>query len=231
MGRVVVSGAAALFLLGGMASADVDVQLRGGRVDVRAAAAPLSQVLDRLARATGMKVVYQGAAPSVLVSLGLEGRTPAEAVFGVLEGLGLNYAFVLDAAGNKVETLILAGAAGAKTASSSGPPAPPAVAPAPRYVPRPRTPPPAAGPDQSDDEGEETLEEPETEESEEPEEAEEAEEKPEATPAPAGPRGNVLQPPAQPFFPSSPFAPRAPMFVPQPEPQPQPTPTPKPPDP
>jgi len=229
MGRLVASGAAALLLLGRMASADVDVQLRGGRVDVRATAAPLSQVLDRLARATGMKVVYQGAAPSVLVSLGLEGRTPAEAVFGVLEGLGLNYAFVLDATGSKVETLILAGAAGAKTASASAPP--PAAAPAPRYVPRPRTPPPAAGPDQSDDEGEETVEEPEAEEPEEGEEAEEEEEKPAATPAPAGPRGNVLQPPAQPVFPSSPFAPRAPMFVPQPDPQPQPQPTPKPPGP
>jgi hypothetical protein len=227
---MVVSGAAALVLVGGMASADVDVQLRGGRVDVRATAAPLSQVLDRLARATGMKVVYQGATPSVLVSLGLEGRTPAEAVFGVLEGLGLNYAFVVDAAGTKVETLILAGAAGPKTASPSGPP--PAAAAAPRYVPRSRTPPPAAGPDPSEDEGEgeEVGEEPEAEESGEVEDAdEEGEQKPEAAAPPPGPRGNVLQPPAQPVFPSSPFAPRAPMFVPQPEPQP--TPSPKPPDP
>jgi hypothetical protein len=225
MSRVLVSGVAALVLVGGVASADVDVQIRGGRVDVRATAAPLSQVLDRLARATGMKVVYQGATPSVLVSLGLENRTPAEAVFGVLEGLGLNYAFVVDAAGSKVETLILAGAAGPKTASSSAPP--PAAAPAPRYVPRSRTPPPAAGPDPSEEEGEEVGEEPEAEESGEVEEPEEGEEKPEAAAPPPGPRGNVLQPPAQPVFPSSPFAPRAPMFVPQPEPQPTPSPKPQ----
>jgi hypothetical protein len=224
-----VTAAAALLLLAPGLQAEVEVQYRGGRVHVRATAAPLSQVLDRLGRATGMKVVYQGAAPSVLVSLSLEDRTPAEAVFGVLEGLGLNYAFVLDAAGSKVETLMLAGAAGSRPASSTATP-PAAAAPAPRFTPRPRPGaiPPAAGPDPSEDEGEEAIEEPESDEPEEPEDAAEAEEQPQAPAAPTGPRGSVLQPPSQPVYPSSPFAPRAPMFVPQPDPQP--TPTPKPPD-
>ena len=81
-------------------------------MDVRATAAPLAEVLDRLARTTGMKIVQQGVTPTMLLSLSLQGRTPAEAVFGVLEGLGLNYAFVLDASGNRIETLVLAGSVG-----------------------------------------------------------------------------------------------------------------------
>jgi hypothetical protein len=206
---------ASLALLGAAPlSAEVDVQLRNGRVDVRCSAAPLVEVLDRMARATGMKLVQQGVTPSMLLSLRLEDRTPAEAVFGVLEGLGLNYAFVLDATGTRIDTLILAGAAGAKATVASAAP-PPAVAAAQRYVPR-REAPPAAGPDEAE-------ELPEEEPFEEPVEEDEAEEPPEGAAGAAGaaaPRGNVLQPPALPVFPSSPFAPRAPMFVPQAEPDP-----------
>jgi hypothetical protein len=203
--------------------AEVDVQYKDGQVSVRASAAPLSEVLDRLARATGMKVVQQGATPSMLLSLSLENRTPAEAVFGVFEGLGLNYAFVLDATGSKIETLILAGASGAKAApaSTSPGPVPPS---APRYFPRREAPLPAAGPDEPAEPEEEEAPADEGEEA-----AEEGEEAvPEEKTVPPGPRGNVLQPPSEPVFPSSPFAPRAPIFTPQPEPQPQPTPTPPP---
>ena len=70
-----------------------------------------------------MKVVQQGVTPSMLLSLRLEDRTPAEAVFGVLEGLGLNYAFALDGTGNRIETLILAGASGAKPTVATTAPA------------------------------------------------------------------------------------------------------------
>ena len=200
--------------------AEVDVQYKGGRVDVRATAAPLAEVLDRLARATGMKVVQQGVTPSMLLSLSFQGRTPAEAVFGVLEGLGLNYAFVLDASGSRIETLVLAGSAGGRPASTT-PTIPPPLAPATRYAPQPATPPPAAGPDEAgddaaeEDQGEEAAPD--------AEEGEPAAGKPGVPPAP---RGSVLQAPAEPVFPSSPFAPRAPIFSPQPDPQPQPTPKP-----
>jgi hypothetical protein len=221
MGRVTLGAALVALLAAGPLRAEVDVQMKEGKVAVRCTAAPLSEVLDRLARATGMKVVQQGVTPTNLVSLRLEDRTPAEAVFGVLEGLGLNYAFVLDAAGKRVETLILAGAAGVKpTVASATPPPPPAQ----RYVPRRDIPPPAAGPDEAEDVpvDEDVPEEAEAEEEEPPAEANEA--------AAAGPRGNVLQTPEQPVFPSSPFAPRAPMFMPQPaEPaDPKPAPPPKP---
>ena len=203
--------------------ADVDVQYKGGRVDVRATAAPLAEVLDRLARATGMKVVQQGVTPSMLLSLSFQGRTPAEAVFGVLEGLGLNYAFVLDASGSRIETLVLAGSAGGRPASAT-PTIPPPQAPALRYAPQPATPPPAAGPDEGDDAAEEDQGE------EAAPDAEEGQPAAGKAGAPPAPRGSVLQAPAEPVFPSSPFAPRAPIFSPQPaEPQPQPTPPQKPP--
>ena len=199
--------------------AEVDVQYKGGYVDVRATAAPLAEVLDRLARATGMKIVQQGVTPSMLLSLSLQGRTPAEAVFGVLEGLGLNYAFVLDASGNRIETLVLAGSTAGRPATATTTPAPPPT-PVQRYVPQPQAPPPAAGPDEGDDAAEE-------------DQGEEAAPDEDEAPAPSkagaaapAPRGSVLQPPAEPVFPSSPFAPRAPVFSPVPEPQPQPTPKP-----
>ena len=112
--RFVGGFVAGLALLAVPVGAEVDIQYKEGRVDVRATAAPLAEVLDRLARTTGMKIVQQGVTPTMLLSLSLQGRTPAEAVFGVLEGLGLNYAFVLDASGNRIETLVLAGSAGSR---------------------------------------------------------------------------------------------------------------------
>ena len=226
--RFVGGFVAGLALVAVPVGADVDIQYKEGRVDVRATAAPLAEVLDRLARTTGMKIVQQGVTPTMLLSLSLQGRTPAEAVFGVLEGLGLNYAFVLDASGNRIETLVLAGSSGSRPATAGTSPVPP-PAPNPRYAPHPSSPPPAAGPDASDDAAEEDPgEEP-------PPDGDEAEPAPGKAALPPTPRGSVLQAPAEPVFPSSPFAPRAPVFTPQqPEPQAQPQPqakpTPQPPD-
>src|SRR5512144_471821 len=100
------------------ASAEVAVRVSGGRVDLTATAAPLADVLDRLARQTGMKVVYEGPAPRQLVTVSLHGRTPAETVLAVFAGLGLNYALVADSTGAGVQTLVVAGAATASAASS-----------------------------------------------------------------------------------------------------------------
>jgi hypothetical protein len=108
-----------LSLVGTVASAEVSVRVSGGRVDLTATAAPVADVLDRLARQTGMKVVYEGPAPRQLVTVSLHGRTPAETVLAVFEGLGLNYAMVADATGAGVQTLVVAGVAGA---AASGPP-------------------------------------------------------------------------------------------------------------
>jgi hypothetical protein len=111
------------FSLGAAAAqAEINVRSTAGRVDVHAKAAPLTDVLDRLSRQIGMKVVYEGLPPRQLVTATLEGRTPAEAVLGILEGMGLNYALVLDPSGTSVQTLLMAGAAG------PGTPPPPARA-------------------------------------------------------------------------------------------------------
>jgi hypothetical protein len=100
-----------------LARAEVQVRYQGGRVDLQATNAPLSEVLERLARATGMKVVHEGAPQRPTVTVTLPGRTPAEAVLGVLDGLGLNYALKMDASGTKVDTLIITGAIPASSAA------------------------------------------------------------------------------------------------------------------
>jgi hypothetical protein len=104
------------------AAAEVRVQPQdGGLLSVEARGAPVSEVLDRLARQTGMQVVYEGAPPRLPVTLAIERRTPAEAVFSVLEGLGLNYVLRLDESSGRVLTLVMAGAA---AAASPGAPTP-----------------------------------------------------------------------------------------------------------
>jgi len=112
------------------AMAEVAVRVSGGHVDLTATAAPLADVLDRLARQTGMKVVYEGAAPRQLVTLSLHGRTPTETVLAVFEGLGVNFALVADPSGSRVHTLMVAGTAASSSPSSAaaGPAASPPAA-------------------------------------------------------------------------------------------------------
>ena len=103
---------------------EVSVRVTEGRVDLTATAAPIADVLDRLSKQTGMKVVYEGPAPRQLVTVSLHGRSPAEAVLGLLEGQGLNYILIGDASGDRVQTLMMAGAA--PVASSRPAASPPA---------------------------------------------------------------------------------------------------------
>lgn len=119
-------------LLAAPASAEVQVALRDGRVDVAARSAPLSEVLDRLARQTHMEVTYDGAPPRQLVTATVQAATPAEAVVSVLEGLGVNYALQLDPTGQQVNKLLLiapksGGAPAARPAADGPTPRPPAA--------------------------------------------------------------------------------------------------------
>lgn len=116
MGRLPTAAAMALALSAPL-QAGVEVTATGDRLDVTAAQAPVSEVLDGLARKTRMKVVYEGPVPRTPVTVELRGRTPAQAVLGVLEGLGLNYVLMLDVSGTEVETLMIVGA-GARPASA-----------------------------------------------------------------------------------------------------------------
>jgi hypothetical protein len=104
-------------LLAGSASAEVQVHVANGRIDLKATGAPLSDVLDRLSKQTGMKVTYDGAPQRMPVNLTLADRTPAQTVLGVLDGLGLNYALRMDVSGTRVEALMIAGTAAASAAA------------------------------------------------------------------------------------------------------------------
>jgi hypothetical protein len=146
-----------LALAAAPATAEVIVRVSGGQVDLTATAAPLAEVLDRLARQTGMKVVYEGAAPRQLVTLSLHGRTPTETILSVFEGLGVNFALVADPSGSRVQTLVVAGTATA----SSPPPSAGAGRPAlPATLRRPFGPPPGASPETGDPGFQEAEEEP-----------------------------------------------------------------------
>jgi hypothetical protein len=106
-----------LLLLATPARPEVMVRVSGREVDLTATAAPLADVLDRLARQTGMKVIYEGPAPRQLVTLAVHSRSPVETVLAVLEGQGLNYAMVGDVTGTGVSTLVLAGGPGSSATS------------------------------------------------------------------------------------------------------------------
>lgn len=134
-----------LGLLAPPAGAEVMIRVAGAQVDVSATAAPLNEVLDRLARQTGMKVVYEGAAPRQLITISLQGRSPAQAVLSLLEGLGLNYALVADVTGTRVQTLILSGTAPASAAAARSGGAGNATPITPQR--RPFAPPPGSAPD------------------------------------------------------------------------------------
>jgi hypothetical protein len=96
------------------------VKIGGGRVRIQATATPLSSVLDRLSRATGMKVVYEGAPPTDRLTADIDAGSETEALSRLLEGLGLTYAFKLDAAERHVETLyVTAGSASTSRRASS----------------------------------------------------------------------------------------------------------------
>src|SRR5262245_46416006 len=100
-------------LLAGVAAAraDVDVRMAEGKVEIRARSAPLSDILDRLGRVTGMKVVYEGPPPRQSLTVTLQDRTPAEVVLSLLDGAGLNYVMLMDKTGRKVQQLLMAGSA------------------------------------------------------------------------------------------------------------------------
>lgn len=208
------------------AVAEVSVRVSEGQVDLTATAAPLGDVLDRLARQTGMKVVYEGPAPRQLVTLSLHGRTPAETVLALFEGLGLNYALVSDPSGARVQTLVVAGAAAPTATSSSPATGRSAPRPNPR---RPFGPPPGSSPETVEPAFEEADDEPEPEpdfaglppgvEVAEPGGAPMAPDPAAANAAPAptppGPASLPTPPPALPFS-ASPFTPQPQPFPPLP---------------
>ena len=147
-----------LAFLAAPAAAEVAVRVVPGtdantsQVELTARAAPLNEVLERLGRQIGMKVVYEGSSPRQLVTMSLQGRSPAETVLGVLEGQGLNFALVSDPSGTKVVTLLVAGTAPASGSAAPGPAT--ANSPSTSSTPfrRPPSPPPGSSPDTIEEE-------------------------------------------------------------------------------
>jgi len=168
--------------------AEVEVRVTGDRVSLRAVSAPVSEILDRLASQTGMKLVYDAPPPRQLLTATIEQRTAPEAVLCILEGLGLNYALVMDRAGARVEQLLVLGAAAPAPARPTTPAPPP-----------PRRPPPMAAEELEPEEAAEEI--PETPGG----EAAEDEESTAATPTTGPPA------PVPPEYPSSTFTPKLPM--------------------
>ena len=222
----------ALSLLAAPAAADVAVRVvptvpgQPAQVEVVARAAPLNEVLDRLARQIGMKVVYDGAQPRQLVTLTVSGRPAAETVLAVLEGQGLNFALLGDASGTGAQTLLVTGTVTA-TAASAGSSAP--VRSFPGANRRPFGQPPGSSPDAMETDSDDAEEEEppfEAPANEVQQPAAGAEAAPGVAPQPdapagaavPGPRGPQAQPagPTTSPFPVSPFAPQPTPYTPQP---------------
>jgi hypothetical protein len=145
-------GLAALLAATPVIAGQAAVTLNGNLVDVASDATPVSDLLDRLGRETGMKVVYEGPRPRVPVTLNVRNSTTAQAVFQVLEGLGIGYATRLDDTGTKVETLlIVASGPGGGPSRPSMPPARPAM---PRTFMEEKMPPPEDVTDEAEDDAE-----------------------------------------------------------------------------
>jgi hypothetical protein len=111
--------ALALLALPSAGFAQTEIRRVGDLVEVRATTAALADVLERLGRETGMKVVYDGAPPRARVSLALPPSAPAHAVLAVLEGQGLNYLARMDPTGLKVDTLYVVSTGGATPGTPS----------------------------------------------------------------------------------------------------------------
>jgi hypothetical protein len=119
--RTRVAFTAAALLAASVGGADTDVRRSGDKVEVHATAAPLTEVLDRVARQTGMKVAYDGPQPRARVSLNLPPLTPTQAVLSILEGQGLNFALRMDPTGTRIETLLLVAGSGTAAVAAAPP--------------------------------------------------------------------------------------------------------------
>ena len=111
---------AALVVTGAAGLAEPLIRAVDGQVTIHADKMPLSQILDRLAASSGMKITYEGARPSMPVSMTVDGITETEAILRLMEGQGVSYVLATDPTGERVDTLIISGVgAGRPVAPSS----------------------------------------------------------------------------------------------------------------
>jgi hypothetical protein len=123
--------------------ARAEVIASAGKVTLRAERTPVNQILDRLARASGMKLTYEGTQPQSLVSIDVENVTEVAAVVRLMEGLGISYVLQTDATGERVASLIVPGVvsgngsrvAASATGAAPPPPEPEEIVPAYDHIP------------------------------------------------------------------------------------------------
>jgi len=107
-------------LTGAAGLAEPQIRAVDGQVTIQADKMPLSQILDRLAASSGMKVTYEGARPSMPVTMTVDGISEIEAILRLMEGQGVSYVLATDPTGERVATLIISGVgAGRPVAPSS----------------------------------------------------------------------------------------------------------------
>lgn len=130
------------WLLATACATGVDVRLTPtGMIDLDVKAAPLSAVLECLAQQTGIKYVAErGAMPRQQLTLSLRDRTEVQTIYGLLEGLGLNYAMSTDPSGTRVQMLLLSTSGGTGSPRPVTAPPPPEPEPTSPSVEQPLTP-------------------------------------------------------------------------------------------
>lgn len=86
----------------------LQVTASDGRVTIRATRVPLFEILQELARKTGMEVVYESALPRQPITATLENLPDEDAIAKLLEGVPLSWGVKLSANRRRVERLVLA---------------------------------------------------------------------------------------------------------------------------
>jgi hypothetical protein len=98
----------AVVLLAPPAAPRLEVSAADGRLTIRATATPLSEVLDEVARKTGMQVVFETARPRQPVTANIQSVPEEEAIARLLEGQPVSWGVKLSANRRRVERLVIA---------------------------------------------------------------------------------------------------------------------------
>jgi hypothetical protein len=106
-------------------SSPIVIHIRGERVDIRADNTPLVQILNGVAWEAKMKIVYDAPPPQDPVTVNIQNATLSQAITDLLIGHGLVYVAKMDAAGTRVDTLVLtSGNPGEVRLNAEAPPPP-----------------------------------------------------------------------------------------------------------
>jgi hypothetical protein len=86
----------------------LEVSAADGRLTIRTIGTPLADVLQEVARKTGMQVVFETRPPRQLVSANIEGLPEEEAIARLFEGQSVSWAVQLAANRRRIERLVIA---------------------------------------------------------------------------------------------------------------------------